>query len=260
MKNALITSNEKKQNQEGVVDDDFVGEGDEVEYGYFSGYEKPKEVIEQIKLLHQYFPEIGEADEAIADLAIADQVFPEGAEGWFAIPKWETIAPTYALAVRRVLEKLKKVLGNGLYSYCEERIEQKYFRQSEGSIKAWTVLAEEQDGYDILIVPAQFGINYVDCPVRRVLQAMPPNEFGLGAFAVGIMLLTHPEERLSHCEDLWINCAGDEFSSKPDNRFDSAPYFSFFAGQVELGLEYTGASDGYHGSSSGFLPQLNTES
>jgi hypothetical protein len=32
---------------------------------------------------------------------------------------------------------------------------------------------------------------------------MNANECGLGAFAIGIMLLTHPE-RLKHYDDLWI--------------------------------------------------------
>src|SRR5262249_34336611 len=39
-------------------------------------------------------------------------------------------------------------------------------------------------------------------------------QFVLGAFAVGIMLLAHPE-RLQHNDDLWSYCAGDEYYGPP---------------------------------------------
>jgi len=47
--------------------------------------------------------------------------------------------------------------------------------------------------HDILVVPAQFGLRHRGRSVRRVREVMNANEFGLGVFAIGIMLLTHPE-------------------------------------------------------------------
>ncbi len=71
----------------------YVDEEVESNYGYFSGY-KPKGIIEQTNILRQFFPGIGSADEKLAE-----QPLPPNAEGWFAIPRWEKIAPTYGEAV-----------------------------------------------------------------------------------------------------------------------------------------------------------------
>ena len=83
---------------------------------------------------------------------------------------------------------------------------------------------------------------------------MSGTEFGLGAFAIGCMLLTHPE-RLQHSNDLWIDCAGDEFSPDGDSDFSSAPYFRFSDGKVKFAASYVGIAYDYYGTASGFLPQ-----
>jgi len=79
-------------------------------------------------------------------------------------------------------------------------------------------------------------------------------EFGLGAFAVGIMLLTH-EDRLQHYDDLWIDCAGDEFHD-PQNSvapFDLAPIFGFRDDRLGFGTSWSGGAGGNFGSASGWL-------
>ena len=83
---------------------------------------------------------------------------------------------------------------------------------------------------------------------------MEVNECGLGAFAVGIMLLTH-ENRLKHYDDLWIDCAGDEYAPGAGGGFSRAPCFNFDGADLEFGArDVGGAVDGY-GSASVFLPQ-----
>ncbi|MFA5737021.1 MAG: hypothetical protein WC893_02610 [Candidatus Paceibacterota bacterium] len=84
---------------------------------------------------------------------------------------------------------------------------------------------------------------------------MQANECGLGAFAVGIMILTH-SERLSHYDDLWIDCAGDEFDD-PDAafRFDRAPFFRFGDGEVRFVACWCGIPRDDFGSVSAFVPQ-----
>ena len=48
------------------------------------------------------------------------------------------------------------------------------------------------------------------------------------------MLLTHPD-RLCCCDDLEIDCAGDEFDDPcADRRFDHTPYLAFVDGRVVL--------------------------
>ena len=81
---------------------------------------------------------------------------------------------------------------------------------------------------------------------------MSANEFGLGAFAVGIMLLTHPE-RLQHHDDLWIDCAGDEYSPVAVGIFGHAPCFDFRGVEIGFGTRWTGAPRARYGAVSGFL-------
>jgi hypothetical protein len=69
------------------------------------------------------------------------------------------------------------------------------------------------------------------------------------------MILTHPE-RLSHLDDLWIDCAGDEFDDPgADVRFDRAPLFRFHDGKVEFDTYWYDYANGHYGSVSAFAAQ-----
>lgn len=236
------------QLQKRTVTNQFADEEVASKYGYLSGYKKPKGITDQTNILRQLISGVGYADEKIAR-----QPLPEGAEGWFAIPKWQTIAPTYGEAVQKVLDLIKRTRGK-FYNYREGQLGSNYLRQSQKSIKAWEILSEQQKDHDIIVVPAQFGLRHRGRSVRRALEVMNADEFGLGAFAIGIMILTHPE-RLQHYDDLWIDCAGDEFSSETDGEFDRAPCFGFHDGGVWFGTSGVGPASGRYGSASGFLPQ-----
>jgi hypothetical protein len=76
-----------------------------------------------------------------------------------------------------------------------------------------------------------------------------------GAFAVGVMLLTHPE-RLQHHDDLWISCAGDEYYAPHTfGGFSRAPIFGFGGGKVEFDACWCGYANGDCGSASAFVSQ-----
>lgn len=230
------------------VSNRFASEEVSSKYGYLSGY-KPKGITEQTNILRQLFPGIGFADEKLAERPL-----PENAEGWFAIPKWQSVAPTYGEAVQKALDLIKKTRDGKFYNYREGQLGPKYLRQFEKSARAFEKLGEEQKDYDILVVPAQFGILHRGRSVRRTLEVMNANQFGLGAFAIGIMLLTHPE-RLQNTDDLWIDCAGDEFSSGADGDFSSAPRFGFGGVRVGFGAGRVGRAYDGCGSASGFVSQ-----
>ncbi len=217
-------------------------------YGYLSGY-KPKGITEQTNRLRELFPGIGYADEKLAE-----QVLPENAEGWFAIPRWEKVAPTYGEAVQKVFDLIKQTRNGAFYNYREGELGPNQLRQSAKSVSIFQKLGDEQKDQDILVVPAQFGIRHRGRSVRRAREVMNANECGLGAFAIGIMLLTHPE-RLNHYDDLWIDCAGDEFAPHADGVFSRSPYFKFDDDEVRFGTRDVDiAYDGY-GSASVCLPQ-----
>lgn len=209
-------------------------------YGYLSGY-KPKGITEQTNRLRELFPGIGYANEKLAEGSL-----PENAEGWFAIPRWEKVAPTYGEAVEKVLALIKQTRNGAFYNYREGELGSNQLRQSVKSKAMFEMLGDEQKDQDILVVPAQFGIRHRGHSVRRAREVMNANECGLGAFAIGIMLLTHPE-RLKHHDDLWIDCAGDEFAPDADGVFSGSPDFRFFGVGVRFGTRGVGNADGLYG-------------
>lgn len=73
------------------------------------------------------------------------------------------------------------------------------------------------------------------------------------------MILTNPI-RLQHYDDLWIDCAGDEYSPDAGGRFGLTPCFEFLDGEVGFAAVLVSVASAYYGSASGFLPQeLNIE-
>ena len=237
----------------------FVDEEVPSKYGYLSGYTRPIDIIPQTNKLRQMFKGLGFANQDLLKrIEKRDIELPKGTEGWFAIPNWMKnpgiFGKTYSEAVQKVLDTIKETRGR-LYNYREGSIDEAHLRQSARSVEAWKKIAEEQGNPDILIVAGQFGLRHRGRSVRRALAVMPKQgEFGLGAFALGCMLLTH-ENRLQDYNDLWIDCAGDEFSPLGVGRFSRAPYLGFGGGGVGFGTSGVGFAFDFFGSASGFFPQ-----
>jgi hypothetical protein len=227
------------------LDDEEVGSS----YGYMSYY-RPKGIAEQITRLKELFPELGNAD-----AERADQPLPPNAEGWFAIPRWEKISRTYNEAVEKVLAMIKQTHNGRFYNYREGKLGPNCLHQHERTVEMLKELDDQQAGHSILIVPAQFGFRHRGRSVRRACEVFNASEFGLGAFAVAVCLLTHPK-RLQHCFDLGIHCAGDEYDNLNNHdRFSHAPFFRFRGGEVEFDVYRFDRANGRYGSASGFVSQ-----
>jgi hypothetical protein len=241
------------------VSDKFKNEEVDSKYGYLSGY-KPKGLNEQCNQLRILFQGIGFPNQdLLAQIEKGEVELPKNAEGWFAIPNWmknpKIFGATYSEALLKVIDTIKQTRSGKFYNYREGQLDEKRLRQSARTQKFWKELSQAQGDPDILIVPAQFGIRHRGRSVRRAREVFLTNEFGLGAFAVGTMVLTHPE-RLQHYDDLWVDCAGDEFDdSGSDVRFDRAPFFKFFDGEVEFDAGCVGHAFGLYGAASGLVPQ-----
>ena len=235
--------------QELSVSNQFAGEEVSSNYGYLSGYRGPKIIADQLRILRQYFPQLGDADEGVAK-----QDLRSGSEGWFAIPRWQAIAATYGEALELVLEALKKQRKGKFENYRKGQLGPNRLRETDRKRLAFERLSSEQSGHDILVVAAQFGLRHRGRSVRRARAVMGGKEFGLGAFENGIMLLTH-QDRLMNYDDLWIDCAGDEFSSDAAGQFEYCPYFLFDDGQLEFDTHWFDDAHGYYGSVSAFFPQ-----
>lgn len=223
----------------------FADEEIESSYFYPSGY-KLKGIAKQVNILHQLL----DISYVNINEKLVDWSLPKGAEGWFAIPRWQKVAKTYPEAVKIVLGLIKK--NRGLWNYRNGQIDQQHLKQSAKTAKMFQALGEQQKDRDILIVPCQFGLRHRGRSVRRGIEVMRANEFGLDSFSVGIMLLTH-SERLQQCDDLWIDCAGDEFSYDGDSSFGQVPYFGFINDEVKFGTNDDGRPLEEFGSSSAFV-------
>jgi hypothetical protein len=202
----------------------------------------------QVTELRKAFPKLGNCNEKLGRLPI-----PEEPEAWFAIPRWQAVAPTYNEAVEMALEVLAK--KRRLSNRIAERIGEKYLRQTERSRLAETILADQQQGCDIMVVGAQFGMLHRGSSARRTRASIAGNEFCLGVFAVASMLLTHTE-RLSTGDGLMLDCGGDEYSPRADYTFDRVPLFDFDISGIEFSIFYEDRARNQWGTPTGFLYKL----
>lgn len=202
----------------------------------------------QVTSLRKLFPSLGNCMERIARRPL-----PEGAEAWFAIPRWQALAPTYQEAVEQVLAKLgqQRKFANRM----QGKLGVAHLRPMERGERAMTILAEQQPGNCILAVGAQLGRLHRGCSARRTRVIMQGNEFGLGVFAFGCILLTHPE-RLSSGDALMVDCGGDEYSLGADGIYDRVPLFDYDLSGLQFSVFYSDRSRNLWGSPSGFLFQM----
>ena len=221
-------------------------------YGYLSGY-KPKSVAEQMVALKAIFPKLESFDES----AVAKELLA-GAEGNFLIPRWQELAPTYGEAVELVLAALKKSRNGRFVNYRENQLGPDRLRESAKKSDMFQKLGNEQTGHNVLVVQAQFGLRHRGKSVRRARVVMGGNECGLGAFEIGIMLLTHPD-RLANYDDLYVDCSGDEYAPGADGVFSSAPSFFFGGGGLEFDTRDVDYPHDYYGSASAFVVVVPSE-
>jgi hypothetical protein len=209
---------------------------------------KVRAVEVQVSELRKTFPKLGACMEKISRRDL-----PEGAEDWFAIPRWEALASTYNEAVELVMGVLSK--RRKFQNRISDKMGPTYLRQSERSKLASKILADQQTGNDILVVALQAGIRHRGCSARRARARLEGNEFALGVFEVACLLLTHPE-RVSSDEALMIDCGGDEYSVRGDYTFDRVPLFDFDISGIEFSIFYEDRSRNLWGTPSGFLYKM----
>ncbi len=202
----------------------------------------------QVTALKSIFPCLGSCMEKLGRRPL-----PEGAEAWFVIPRWQSLTQTYNEAVQLVVEILtsKRRFANRIIG----RLGPEYLRQCERTKLAEKILAEQQEGNDLLVVAAQAGLLHRGSSARRTRVAMAGNEFGMGVFAFACMLLTHPE-RLSTGDTLMVDCGGDEYSMRGDYTFDRVPLFDYDLSGIEFSIFYEDRARNLWGTPTGFLYKL----
>jgi hypothetical protein len=245
-----LTSSAMKIIQRLTVSDKFKDEEAVSRREYPASY-KVRPIEAQVTELRKIFPALGGCNERLGHKPV-----PDGTEAWFAIPRWQAIARTYNEAVEKMVSALasKRRFDNRII----EKMGPAYLRQSERTRLAEMVLSEQQPGADILVVAAQAGLLHRGCSARRARVVMAGNEFGLGAFALGAMLLTHPE-RLSHVDTLMIDCSGDEYSLRGDGIYDRVPLYDYDICGIEFSIFYEDRARNLWGTPSGFVFQTNKD-
>ena len=247
---AELASAAQKIIQRLTESDKFIAEETISRREYPASY-RVRPVEAQVTALREAFPALGGCIERLA----RNQV-PEQAEAWFAVPRWQALAPTYNDAVGMVADVLesKRRFSNRIAG----NLGPKYLRQNERTRLAEDILAKQQPGSDILVLAAQFGLRHRGCSARRARVVMAGNEFGLGAFALGCMLITHPE-RLSLIDTLMIDCSGDEYSLRADTVFDRVPLFDFDLGGLEFSVFFDDRARDLWGTPTAFAVSLSLE-
>lgn len=206
-------------------------------------------LTDQIKCIQNFFPWLENIDENIATWQI-----PANADGNFAFPDWKKIAPTYGVAVNKVLVLIKNQYGGNFKNYLEDRLgSEDHNRQSKKSLAMWENIRKEQNA-DIYILPVRVGLRLSADHICESANINDASKFELGVFEVGIILLTHPN-RLKSFKDRWIRCGGNEFCCKANGRFNRRPFFSFISGKVRLGADLFKKMDEHCDSAVGFLPR-----
>jgi hypothetical protein len=217
--------------------------------GYPNGY-KARSLEIQIETLCQHFPQLALAlTGEFLENVLRNIQLPNGAEDWYAIPRWERISDSYNAAAELLLQIISST--RELYNYRQGWLGPEHLLQHKRTVQMLSAMSEQQKG-DILIIPAQFGKRHAGRSVRRAREHFTSNEFGLDMFTVGIMLLTHPE-RLQTDQDLSIDCAGDDFTLDSHKQFDRAPIF-FFERRLRFDAYWTKLFVDNSGSATGFLP------
>jgi hypothetical protein len=227
-------------------------------YTYPKEYKGPKPIVEQVKTIATMF---GFDPTQALEFSKNLPTLPEGAEGWFAIPKVSAVAkkhfPEIAGIDEKYCEALKLVFvkldeSRSFTNYRNGEIVPSNLRQYARTADFLENLEAQQSG-DILIIAVQYGMRHRGKSVRRARETFASNEFGLGAFAIGCMALVHPE-RYVRWEELDTSCAGDEFT--PANGvFSGSPIFRFTGGKLKFDTFNVSNAYDYDGSVSGFVPQ-----
>lgn len=198
----------------------------------------------QIEILNETFPKLKISNVMIPEL------HPKG-EGLFIIPHWLQIAETYPEAVQKVLNALEK--SRPFYNYRSGEIDADHLQQMPSKEAFWKSRPKES-----ICLSAQFGMLHKGKSVENVRESTKTDELLLGAYEVGIMLLTNPK-RLQAYEDLWIDCPGDMHAPGAGRVFSKAPIFYFYVGKLKFDTDDVSLVSDDYGSASGFLPQLASD-
>ena len=198
------------------------------EFGYPEGF-RIRTPEEQLDVWNKHF---GDLDSSHVS-ALADRPLSEGAKGWGIIPKPSKVDPIYHKAFSIMLGLIAK--ERKFKNWQEDRLSLKHLWLTKKTEQVLSQLEEKTLG-DFLVLPFQFGLRHRGKSVRRARALFAENEFGLGPYEVAALLVTHPD-RISGSKQLYIDCAGVEYSQSTHNQSHGCLDFSWYSDGEQLALE-----------------------
>jgi len=235
-----------------------VYEGHKTKHGYPENYQPPS-IAEQAAILKQFFPNLDveglEKYSAIYPrrLAIAEL----NADGVSVIPKWYKLcsqAPSYQAVVVLVLEALSRCyhgrFTNAVFGPVEYGSILMETKEKAGACKYLNSLNVLSD---TLVLPTQLGARWVGVSINDARKNIEKyeDEFPLGLYEVGILLLTH-QNRFQNDTDLKIDCAGDCYQYSKDHQYPYAPCFSYERGKLTVGTRIQSYANPAYGTATAF--------
>jgi hypothetical protein len=190
-------------------------------------------------------------------------VVPKGADGIAILPTlislgrlWDIKEPHQA-GYGRILEQ--HVLGaiaqsRPFQNYRAGELTESYIRVNAEVLELLIPLEEEAErqGFNCLALPVNLGNwqtrdTYSPRNARGQALHLPPSRLPLGSVQNGCLLLAMPD-RLTAYEQLWMWCAGDEYSWEADGYWSFCPYFRFDGAQLRFNADGADFVYDYYGS------------
>lgn len=186
------------------------------------GYLKP--VAEQAALLAERFSglDISHVDELMWRYKRDGKFFkPDGMNGFGVIPKNSAIARLSAASTDKAWPAYNRALSHLFAVMKQARPDLEGYEEGYLGPTYERLIARTRDFYrrlesvpgDVLILAVQTGFYHKCRSIQYVRRLIRSHEFGLDSFAVGCILLTHPE-RLRHFDHPRIDCPGSERCSR----------------------------------------------
>src|SRR3989338_9331948 len=156
---------------------------------------------------------------------------PRGPEFWFICPKPMKVTRGYVYGASLDWALANIAKQRTLKNWREGRLTPEHLLLVEKTKEAH-VLLNQQHG-DYWVFPAQLGLQHGGRSMRKARLCLREPEFGLGPYEGACAMLTHPN-RISGSGQLWLDCAGCEYSSDADGRFGGCLGFGWSGGGLCL--------------------------
>jgi len=216
-----------------------------------------KGVAEQVIKLATLFPGI---DLSQVEMLVAKLVAQKLADGIAILPKlsflaklWN-IANPYGKGYGLICEKLFELIASSR-PFCNCRsgeMDAGHIRIMEDVREQLKKLEADTPG-DVLVFAFNFGNLYAGFSPRNARwEALSNSQLPLITAQVACLLLTMPD-RLVACEQLFIDCSGDEWDWGADGVWSRSVGFYFYGGALEFVSRRAVCALAYYGSAVAFL-------